>query len=69
MTAREPGASEVLTQAGVRRPRATAFRASSPAATITLGLLVLVQEVMAAITTEPERSLTCSSPRSTSTAR
>ena len=34
-------------------PFATAFRATSPAATITLGLLVLVQLVMAAITTDP----------------
>ena len=34
-------------------PLATAFRASSPAAIITLGLLVLVQLVIAAMTTAP----------------
>ena len=34
-------------------PRSTAFRASRPAATITLGLEVLVQEVIAAIRTSP----------------
>ncbi len=43
----------VLTKGGVFSPRATALRASNPAAIITLGLEVLVQEVMAAITTEP----------------
>ena len=36
-----------------RSPRSTAFLASRPAASMTLGLEVLVQEVMAAITTEP----------------
>jgi hypothetical protein len=35
------------------RPRATAFRARSPAASITDGFEVLVQEVMAAMTTSP----------------
>ena len=36
-----------------RRPRSTAFWASRPAATITAGLDVLVQQVMAAIATAP----------------
>ncbi len=36
-----------------RSPRATALRASSPAPTITVGLDVLVHEVMAAIATDP----------------
>ena len=35
------------------RPFSTAFLASRPAATITLGLLVFVQLVMAAMTTSP----------------
>ena len=38
-----------------RSPRATAFRASSPAPTITVGLEVLVHEVIAAIATDPVR--------------
>ena len=37
----------------MRRPRSTAFLASSPAPTITDGFEVLVQLVMAAIATEP----------------
>jgi hypothetical protein len=37
------------------RPRALAFWASRPAASMTLGLLVLVQLVMAAMSTEPWR--------------
>ncbi|MNY54943.1 hypothetical protein D3C86_1908740 [compost metagenome] len=49
----EPGASELLTQGLRCRPFSTAFFASRPAAIITLGLEVLVQEVMAAITTSP----------------
>ena len=53
MTTCEPGASEVFTQGLVFRPLATAFLASRPAAISTLGLEVLVQEVMAAITTSP----------------
>ena len=56
MTTREPGASEVLTQGLVGRPRSTARLASSPAPTITWGLEVLVQLVMAAITTSPSVS-------------
>ena len=39
-----------------RRPRATAFRASRPAPTITVGLDVFVQEVIAAIATDPVRT-------------
>ena len=53
MTALEPGASDVLTVGATVRPRATAFRASSPAPTITVGFEVFVQDVMAAMTTEP----------------
>src|ERR671915_1204712 len=53
MTTLDPGASEVLTHGLEARPRSTALRASSPAATITDGLEVLVQLVMAAMTTWP----------------
>ena len=53
VTAREPGASEVLTVALTDSPRASALRASRPAPTITVGLLVLVHDVIAAIATEP----------------
>src|SRR6266498_5754454 len=53
MTTLEPGASEVLTHGLDWSPRSTAFLASSPAAIITDGLEVLVQLVMAAITTSP----------------
>src|SRR5271157_611196 len=49
----EPGASEVFTHGFTVRPFATALRATSPAATITLGFDVLVQDVIAAITTSP----------------
>src|SRR6478752_10238726 len=49
----EPGASEVLTQGFTVRPLATALRASRPAAISTEGFEVLVQEVIAAITTSP----------------
>ncbi|MCY1439267.1 hypothetical protein D9M71_554980 [compost metagenome] len=56
MTTLEPGASELFTQGLRCRPRSTAFFASRPAAIITLGLEVLVQEVMAAITTAPSCS-------------
>jgi hypothetical protein len=48
-----PGASEVLTQGFAFRPLAAALRASSPAPIKTLGFEVLVQEVIAAITTSP----------------
>src|ERR1039457_1965052 len=53
MTTLEPGASEVLTQGLRFSPRSTAFLASSAAPTMTEGLDVLVQEVIAAITTLP----------------
>src|SRR5580693_4577054 len=48
-----PGASEVFTHGLAFNPLAAALRASSPAPISTLGLEVLVQEVMAAITTSP----------------
>src|SRR5579859_8078314 len=53
MTTLEPGASEVFTQGLRLRPRSTAFLASNAAPTMTDGLEVFVQEVIAAITTEP----------------
>ena len=53
MTTVEPGASEVLTQGLRVRPRSIALRASRPAPTMTLGLEVLVQLVIAAMTTRP----------------
>ena len=53
MTTCEPGASDVFTHGFTERPRSTAFFASKPAATITDGFDVLVQLVMAAMTTEP----------------
>ena len=56
MTTWEPGAKEVLTQGLTVRPRALAFRATRPAATRTLGLEVLVQLVIAAMTTSPSES-------------
>jgi len=49
----DPGASEVFTHGLERRPLATALRASSPAPIITEGFDVLVQLVIAAITTSP----------------
>src|ERR1700738_1519908 len=53
MTTLEPGASDVLTHGWATRPRSTAFLAKSPAAIMTEGLDVLVQLVMAAMTTSP----------------
>ena len=53
MTTFEPGARLALTQGLVLSPLSTAFLASRPAATITDGFDVLVQLVIAAITTEP----------------
>src|SRR6266516_2109449 len=53
MTTFEPGASVVFTHGLLVRPRSTAFLASTAAATITDGLDVFVQEVIAAITTAP----------------
>src|SRR5258708_32084199 len=48
-----PGASEVLTQGLAVSPLAAALRARRPAPISTLGLEVLLQEVLAAITTSP----------------
>jgi hypothetical protein len=58
---REPGASEVLMCGATFSPASTAFFASSPAASSTLGFEVFVHEVIAAISTSPwpsERSPT-----------
>ena len=62
MTAFDPGASDVLTVGATRSPRATAFRASSPAPTMTVGLEVFVHDVIAAIATEPVRIVAVSPP-------
>ena len=67
MTAFEPGASEVLTVGATRSPRATALRASRPAPIITVGFEVFVHDVIAAIATEPVRTVTVSSPTVIST--
>src|SRR5258708_27914487 len=53
MTTLEPGASVVFTHGLRSSPASTAFLATSAAPTMTEGLEVFVQEVMAAITTEP----------------
>ena len=53
MTTVEPGANEVFTQGIRSSPRSTACLASRPAPIITEGLEVLVQLVIAAITTRP----------------
>src|SRR5215469_13136359 len=53
MTTFDPGASVVLTHGLRSSPASTAFFASSAAPTITEGLDVLVQDVIAAMTTEP----------------
>ena len=57
MTTLDPGASVVFTQGLRLRPRSTAFLASRAAPTMTDGLDVFVQEVMAAITTAPWSTL------------
>src|SRR5271169_1583668 len=49
----EPGASEVFTHGLAVKPLAAALRANRPAPIITLGFDVLVQDVIAAITTSP----------------
>ena len=68
MTTLEPGAREVFTHGRRVRPLARALRASRPAATITSGLDVLVQLVMAAMTTRPwSRLVSVPSERVTST--
>ena len=48
-----PGASDVFTHGFCLSPSRLALRASSPAPISTLGFEVLVQEVMAAMTTSP----------------
>src|SRR5665213_1448101 len=53
MTTRDPGARLVLTHGFGRKPLSTAFLARRPAASMTWGLDVLVQLVMAATTTCP----------------
>ena len=53
MTTFEPGARVVFTHGLRFRPFSTAFFASSAAPIITYGLEVLVQEVIAAMTTWP----------------
>jgi hypothetical protein len=53
VTTFEPGASEVFTQGLVSSPLLDRLLGQEPAASITDGLEVLVQLVMAAITTEP----------------
>lgn len=53
VTTLEPGDKEVLTYLGIVRPLSTAFLARIPAANITPGFEVLVQDVMAAITMLP----------------
>jgi hypothetical protein len=53
VTTFEPGARLVFTHGWRLSPRSNAFFASSPAPIITLGFEVLVQLVIAAITTAP----------------
>src|ERR687889_400744 len=53
MTTADPGASVVFTHGLLVSPRSTALLASSAAPIITCGFEVLVQDVIAAITTWP----------------
>lgn len=53
VTTFEPGDNEVLTYSGTDSPFSIAFFANNPAAINTNGLLVLVQEVIAAINSVP----------------
>ncbi len=53
MTTFDPGARLVFTHGLRVRPNSTAFFATRPAPIMTLGFEVLVQLVIAAITTEP----------------
>src|SRR5262245_31380275 len=62
MTTFEPGARDAFTHGLTSRPRSTAFLASRPAAIITDGLEVLVQLVIAAMTTCPWSSSTSAPP-------
>src|SRR4051812_15639891 len=66
MTTLDPGASVVFTHGLLVRPRSTAFLASSAAPIITCGFEVLVQEVIAAMTTWPW-SISVSVPSSMTT--
>ena len=56
VTTLDPGANEVFTHLGTVSPRSTARWATRPAATMTDGFEVFVHDVMAAMSTEPERS-------------
>src|SRR5580698_10724327 len=58
---------DVFTQGFALRPLAAAFFANKPAPSITAGLEVLVQDVIAAITTAPSPSRKLSPPFSTRT--
>src|SRR5579872_1740893 len=53
---------EVLTQGFLLNPRSLAFLATRPAPTITNGLEVFVQEVIAAIATAPSEIMKLSCP-------
>src|SRR3569832_545775 len=64
VTMRDPGASDVLMCGFTRRPAFTAFLASRPAASMTLGFDVLVQLVIAAISTSPLPMVTSRTVRS-----
>jgi hypothetical protein len=64
VTTRDPGARLVLTQGLLLSPRSTAFRATSPAPIMTEGLEVLVQLVIAAMTTAPSCRVMSSPPSS-----
>ena len=66
---REPGASDVLMCLRTVSPRSTAFFASRPAASSTLGLDVFVHDVIAAISTSPLPMDTCGSGGSRNTIR
>src|ERR687890_2801786 len=66
MTTLDPGASVVFTHGLLVSPRSTAFLASSAAPIITCGFEVLVQDVIAAMTTWPW-SISVSVPSSITT--
>src|SRR3954468_15569766 len=68
VTTFDPGARLVFTHGCRVRPRSNAFFASSPAPIITLGFEVLVQLVIAAITTEPLSSCAIAGGSATATA-
>jgi len=53
VTTPDPGDNEVLIYGKTFNPFSTAFLANYPAAKITPGLLVLVHDVIAAITIDP----------------